>query len=245
MITSFQSFLDICDKIAFSNNFKSDWFGILGLGYHKDLLVQKKIYFNFEKNINIDTFPFLTKKELYLSYVPYLDSARVAYNSIAIKQNLVTNTFTNYFHLKLNNSFIFKYSDNIIGINLKDVQKGVSVEFNEIKTDVKRYYYIFNKNQVKAILALFKISLPVEVINFIEYTHNPKKIIIILNNINKKDILEFLKPNVSKSIYENTVTLSKNFNLTPCVFGKYLVGNKCAVYWDIYYNNFNVTEIIL
>lgn len=243
MINNFNNFLSTCNKIANVNNFASDWFGGIGLGFIKDDLVLKKLYFNFEKNIDIDSFPLIEVKELYKKFLPSIDSSRCAFNSIAIKKNTINNEYTNYFHVKLNPGFNFNCKDKILNIDLNILKKGVSVEFNNSTTSIKRYYYITNKDNISALLCLFKITENVDKIKYLEYTHNPKKIILIYNDI--LDVFNAIKNNFSSNIINNIVKINEDYNVVPSLFGKYLLGKKTAIYWDLYKQNFNLLDVIL
>jgi hypothetical protein len=243
MINSFSDFLKECRNISNLNNFSSDWFGGVGFGYINNKLALKKLYFNFEKNIDINTFPYKRVKNLYEKFLPDLDSSRCAYNSIAIKKNILNNEHTNYFHVKLKSGFKFDFNDRILDIELSKFNSGVSVEYNKNNISVKRYYYITDKNSINTLLGLFKIKEGAEKIKYLEYTHNPKKIILIYNN--KEDVFSGINNNVDSLIISNIEEVYEKYNSLPSLYGKYLLGDKTAIYWDLYKQNFKLIDIVL
>jgi len=242
MINSFTDFIKCCEYIAKENSFLSDWFGGVGLGFKDNKLALKKLYFNFEKNIKLNTFPFTEIKDIYVKYLESIDSTRCAYNSIAIKKDILEN-YTNYFHLKFKPEFKFNNNDKILNINLSDVDSGLSVENDIANIYQKRYYYIRDKSHISSLLELFKINEDSKKIKYLEYTHNPKKIILIYEDVN--NVIEGIKNNFDNKILDNIYNIKNIYGVDPCLFGTYLLGNKTAVYWDLYRDKFNLINIVL
>jgi hypothetical protein len=242
MISSFPDFIKCCEHIAAKNAFVSDWFGGIGLGFLDNKLVMKKLYFNFEKNINLNTFPLAEVRDLYARYIENIDSSRCAFNSIAIKKDISGN-HTNYFHLKFKPEFKFSNKDKILNINLSDVKKGLSVECDSDNVFIKRYYYLNDKSHISSLLKLFKINEDPDKINYIEYTHNPKKIILIYANVD--NVFNGIENNFSNQILEEVYSIKNIYKVEPCLFGKYLLGNKSAIYWDLYKDKFNLINVVL
>lgn len=217
------------------------WIGLYGITYSGNI-VSKKVYLNVEKPIDNNDFVFLEKKDLYNEYITFIDYNRYFCNCVAKKYDVVKNTFNSYFHIKLNNKFVFDKNDCFFNLNLNKFSKAVSVEFNTDKTDIKRYYYVTNSNNIKYMLDLFKINEDYNNIKYIEYTHNPKKIILIYKNL--YNVYTGIKNN-NKDIIKCVEQYSNLLNCTPSLFGKYFNSEKFTVYWDIKKENLkNFIKII-
>lgn len=218
------------------------WIGLYGLTYNNGI-VSKKVYFNIEKLIDNNDFLFLEKKDLYNEYIRFIDNTRCLCNCVAKKHDIINNIFSSYFHIKLNSSFNFNEHDNFFNLDLKKFSKAVSVEFNADKTDIKRYYYIYDSESIKYILELFKVNEDYSNIKYIEYTHNPKKIILIYRDI--RNVYNGIEKNNNKKILKYVMQYNNLLNSEPVLFGKYFNSEQITLYWDIRKQNFEKFKEII
>jgi len=238
-VSEFKDFFKSYNLLSKKYNFNyldNGWLGLYGITCN-DTLVAKKIYFNIEKPIDNDDFIFLEKKHLYNKYIKFIDYNRCLCNCVARKHDIINNVFSSYFHIKLDNIFNFKECDRFFNLNLSQFSKAVSVEFNEYKTDIKRYYYIYDSESIAYILQLFRINEDYNKIKYIEYTHNPKKIILIYKDM--QDTYAGLRKNSKENILEHVNQYNSIFNSKPILFGRYFNSEKTTVYWDIKKENLN------
>jgi len=233
----YNSYVKLSSMHQFEKN-NNKFIGMFGKTYENGKVVATKLYFNIEKPINCDCFPYQNKINLYKKYEPFIDYARTFSNCIAVKKDLTRNNFTEYFHLKFNSQFKFDELDTFHDINLSDYKKGISVEFDKTKEDIKRYYYISDAVNIQTILNQFNIKESASVLKYIEFTHNPTKSILIYTDAAK--LLTGIAHNCPDNIVRDMYIMTDTYGITPCLFGKYHNAPKYTVYWDLNFNNFNL-----
>jgi len=238
------SIIDFYDKfyknLEKKYNYNNNWIGVLGKNYSEKKIISYKSYFQIWDKLLPNEYPFETNYNLYEKYFKYIDHERCANNGIALKIDN-NNNKKNYFHLKLNKQFKFDEQDYIEGIKLFNYKKAVSVEFDNTTTEIKRYYYIDDSN-IEKILKIFKVKEKCENVKYIEYTHNPSKIIIIYKDPDYG--FHSILKNVPFYII-NDINITKNkCKVIPKFFGKNK-DKRFAIYWDLnrdnnfYYNFFS------
>lgn len=220
----------------------TEWIGGIGVGFKKDIMIAKKLYINFEKDIPISLFPFEELKPLYKEFLSYKNSKKCANNSIAVKKYLDKKLYSEYFHIKLKKDFVFNKNDKLFNINLDSLDKGVSVEKILDKIEVKRYYYIYDKLSIAAILKYYNILEDYNNIKYIEYTGNPKKIILIFKE--GYNVSESIKKNLCEEAYKICEEVLINYKLNPVFYGKYLFDNISGVYWDLYKKDLSLIDLL-
>lgn len=233
----YNSYIKLSNTHQFKKN-NTKFIGMFGKTYENGKIVATKLYFNIEKHINCDSFPYQNKINLYKKYEPFVDYTRTFSNCIAVKKDLTKNNFTEYFHLKFNNQFKFDRLDTFHGIILNDYKKGISVEFDKTKEDIKRYYYISGISDIQTIFNQFNIKENASALKYIEFTYNPTKSIFIYNNTEK--VLTGITHNCPNSIVLDVHAMADSYGLKPCLFGKYHSIPRYTVYWDLNFNNFNL-----
>jgi len=234
------------ELIKFYNNelkpyFNSDWIGGVGVGFESDSIIATKLYINFEKDIDINLFPFSSLKPLYKDFLQYKDYNRCANDSIAIKRYIKENIYSEYFHIKLKHDFSFNISDRLLNINLDKLEKGVSVEKIVDSIKIKRYYYIREKFNIAALLKYFNIKEDYNNIKYIEYTSDPKKIILVFEDF--FNVEKCLENNLSSFCFLYSKNISIKYNSKPVLFGRYFSSEINGVYWDLY-NNSNIINLL-
>lgn len=207
-----------------------------GETYENGLITGTKLYFNLEKDCDTKDFLDSDMYKIFLSYKPYVNYDRTFCNCLALKKNLINNKLSKYFHLKFNNNFNFEEKDDIFNINYNNFKKGLSVENN----DIKRYFYIDSKKEIDKILKELEIDEKSENIKYIEFTSNPTKGILIYKDNEDELIINSIILNCPTYITNQVNFFEKEFNIKPCLFGKYYKLKKYTLYWDLTFNNFNM-----
>lgn len=208
---------------------------MFGKTYENGIVTNTKLYFNIEKNINLNEFLDNTENEIYSYYRPYIDINRTFSNCIALKRNTTNKKYSKYFHLKFQNDFNFNIKDNIFNIELDKFKKGLSVENGELR----RYYYVDSEKEIDVILKKLDLEEADKNIKYIEFTYNPTKGILIYKNNDLEKIYKGIIHNCPEYIVNDVHFMKTNFNAVPCLYGKYSNLQKYTVYWDLNYNNFN------
>jgi hypothetical protein len=234
MIQNFHEFYSWYNLLAKKYNYSENWLGIVGKNYFENNITSKKVYFQIWNILEKKDYPFDGFYNIYTKYASFIDMAKCANNGFALKQNLLTNKYNFYFHLKLLNTFSFDTEDIVNCITLQKYDKAVSVEFSNSEIDIKRYYYIRDKEDINAFLSFLNIDENVDNIKYIEYTVSPQKGIFIYKD--PKSAVKGIVKNTNKFIIEDILNQSKQLNTRPAFFGKYHNG-KTAIYWDLNKNN--------
>jgi hypothetical protein len=238
-IKLYYSYIKLSNIHPFEKN-NHKFIGMFGKTYEHNKIIATKLYFNIEKSINHASFPYQDKINLYEKYEPYIDYTRTFSNCIAIKKDLTKNKFTEYFHLKFNNQFKFDETDTFYNINLNNYKKGISVEFDKTKQDIKRYYYISDILDIQTIFNQFNIKENASELKYIEFTFNPTKSIFIYKNADTEKLLKGITNNCPANVLLDVNAMTDRFGVKPCLFGKYYNTSKYTVYWDLNFNNFNL-----
>jgi hypothetical protein len=232
---NFKTFCQAYKDLEKKYDYNEPWVGLVGKNYFNNEATSKKVYFQIWNKLQDIEYPFLSNYNLYNSFFNSIDFTRCANNGIALKYNYRLQTYSSYFHIKLNENYKFQEKDIFIKLPLHEFKKAISVEFDTVKTDIKRYYYIYSKNDIEYILAFFQIKEDSNNIKYIEYTHNPKKIILIYNDSN--NVISAIKNNCNIDIINDVEKVNRAYNTLPSYFGKYFNIQKYSVYWDINRNN--------
>lgn len=240
MIKDFHDFYSWYSSLAEKYNYTENWLGIVGKNYLDANITSKKVYFQIWNVLEREDYPFSGLYNIYTKYASYIDMERCANNGFALKQNMFTKNYNSYFHLKLKKTFMFDTEDIIEGINLSKYGKAVSIEFNDNKIDVKRYYYVNEKNDMQKFLSIFNIEENADNLKYIEYTVMPQKGIFIYKT--PEASIKGIVKNTNKFIITDILNSNKQLNTKPSFFGKYYNG-KTAIYWDLnkdnnYYDKF-------
>jgi hypothetical protein len=234
MSYNFNKFIKSYNNLQKKYNYEESWIGLVGKNYYNGIVSSFKVYYQIYNKILQKEYPFEKNYELYNNFFNFIDHDRCANNGIALKYNIQSREYNGYFHIKFNKDFNFNEKDNFILLPLNKFKKAVSVEFNE-NTDIRRYYYIDNIKDMEYVLSFFKIKEDASKLKYIEYTHNPKKIILIFKNIS--DVQKSIDRNCCNNVREDVCNINKCHNTTPTLFGKYLNLNKFSIYWDINRDN--------
>jgi hypothetical protein len=237
----FNVFLDRYSKIEQKYAYKEPWIGLVGKNYLNGSTTSIKVYYQIYNKILKNEYPFDKNYDLYNEFFNYIDRERCANNGIALKYNLHSKQYNSYFHIKFNSLFNFEEDDIFISLPLRKFKKAVSVEFNS-DTDIRRYYYIDNFKDMEFILSFFKFKEDANKLKYIEYTHNPKKIILIYKD--KIDICQSLSVNCCNDIKNNVEFINQKYNTVPSLIGKYFNSNKYSIYWDIYRKNNFINDFL-
>lgn len=239
MVTDFKSFYELYNTLYRKHCYTNNWLGLLGKTYENKTTVSSKAYFQFLHKLSKEEYPFPCNYELYDKFYKFIDLDRSNNNCFSIKIDNNNNTMYN-FHIKLNKFFNFKEHDILEKTSLINYQKAVSVEFNNKETQIRRYYYINDRN-IKKVLDIFNIKEDVNLVKYLEYTHNPSKIIIIYKN--PQNSMKGIMHNLPFYIVNDINKTKKICNVAPQFFGIYRHIKKYTVYWDLNkqndcYNNF-------
>jgi len=238
---NFTDFLNSYKKIEKKYSYNEKWIGLVGKNYNNGKVTSLKVYYQIYNKILNEEYPFEKNYDLYTKFFDYIDHKRCANNGIALKFNLHSKQYSGYFHIKFKEGFNFAENDSFISLPLKKFKKAVSVEFNE-NTEVRRYYYIDNVKDMEYILSFFKLKEDADRLKYIEYTHNPKKIILIFKN--NSDILHCINNNCCNDVKADILSTNKNYNTAPSLMGKYFNSSKYSIYWDVNRDNNFVNDFL-
>lgn len=231
-LSFYKHYLNLSKKIKSRNN--CDFIGMFGKTYEDNLITSTKLYFDLNDYLDVDFFSKNNEKKVFKKYSPFIDFTRTFSNCIALKKN-ACNKINKYFHFKFVENFSYESIDCIFNINLEKFKKGMSFENNE----TKRYYYIDEQAFIKTILEKLKININTNELKYIEFTVNPLKGIFIFKNNDTKKILNGITENCPGYVINDVMSIYNNYNVYPCLFGKYYNASKFTVYWDLNHNNFN------
>jgi hypothetical protein len=232
---NFQTFCNAYKELEKKYNYTGDEIGLVGKNYSNDGPTSIKVYYQIWNELQKTEYPFLTNYDLYKQYYKDIDLVRCGNNGVALKYSYTNKNYSGYFHIKLKENFYFIEKDAFVTLPLRNLRKAISVEFDANNTDIRRYYYVYEKPQIEYILSYFRMTEDSNNIKYIEYTHNPKKIILIYKN--PAFILESIKMNCNKNIIADVEGVYEKYKVLPSLFGTYFQNKKYSIYWDINRNN--------
>jgi len=210
---------------------------LISFNFFLEKILNFKIYCEIFRTFNDNEITmFLPTPKDFNSTIEYWDKDRPSSLCFGIKIDRKQKS-TKYFHIKLIKNFKnFPENNFLIYNNIHYSGIGLSFEYTTgTQTKKKYYYYITDTTEIFKFLKIFKLIIPIEWIDHIEFTalnENSNKYIIVFK-YNTHKCIDSMKINSLKTgIKRSAINFFKNkFNVLPSYFGSY-DKDIVSIYWS-------------